>query len=609
MDFFSSAGKQQRQVLGATPLDQRACAPYQWDEDSSSGAMMSVLTGKNNQHTTPKTDIEISQSAKLKPIIDIARERLGIPLEFISSYGYTKAKISLDYIASLKDRPDGKLILVTAISPTPAGEGKTTTTIGLNDALNHIGRKALICIREPSLGPCFGQKGGATGGGYAQVAPMEDINLHFTGDFHAIGAANNLLAALIDNHIYWGNMLGIDVRRITWRRALDMNDRALRRITQSLGGTGNGYPREDGFDITVASEIMAIFCLATDLADLQRRLGNIVIGQTKDKRNVRASELEAAGAMTALLKDALQPNLVQTLENNPALVHGGPFANIAHGCNSVIATKAALKMADYVVLEAGFGADLGAEKFFDIKCRKASLKPECTVIVATIRALKMHGGVSKDNLKIENLAALEKGFANLDRHITNVKKFGVPVVVSVNRFSSDTQAEIDLLKRLVSQREVSCILADHWGSGGAGAVDLAREVVNVIDKKASKFHVLYPDTLPLIEKIRCIAQEIYGASDIIIEDVAQKKLAEFEKNGFGELPVCIAKTQYSFSTDPTLRGAPTGHVIPVREVRLSAGAEFIVAICGDILTMPGLPPVPAANSISVTTEGKIKGLF
>ena len=504
---------------------------------------------------------------------------------------------------------NGKLILVTAISPTPAGEGKTTTTIGLNDALNFIGKKSLICIREPSLGPCFGQKGGATGGGYAQVAPMEDINLHFTGDFHAIGAANNLLAALVDNHIYWGNELGIDVRRITWRRAVDMNDRSLRRIVQSLGGTGNGYPREDGFDITVASEIMAIFCLASDFSDLQRRLGNIIVGQAKDRRNVRASELHAAGAMAALLKNAVQPNLVQTLENNPALVHGGPFANIAHGCNSVIATKAALKLADYVVLEAGFGADLGAEKFFNIKCRKAGLKPDCAVIVATIRALKMHGGVAKEDLKAEDLVALEKGFANLDRHIGNVRKFGVPVVVSVNRFSTDTWAEIDLLSRLVAARGVTCVLADHWGNGGEGAADLAREVVRVIDAEPTQFRTLYPDAMSLVEKIRTVAREIYGAADITIEQAAQKRLLEFEKEGFGGLPVCIAKTQYSFSTDPALRGAPAGHIIPVREVRLSAGAEFVVVVCGDILTMPGLPRVPAANSISVTAEGRIQGLF
>ncbi len=567
------------------------------------------LNGKNNQHLAPQTDIQISQAAALKPILEIARDRLGIPPEHVLPYGHTKAKISLDYIASLKDRPDGKLILVTAITPTPAGEGKTTTSVGLNDALNHIGKNSLLCLREPSLGPCFGQKGGATGGGYAQVAPMEDINLHFTGDFHAIGAANNLLAALIDNHIYWGNKLGIDVRRITWRRAVDMNDRALRSIVQSLGGAGNGHPREDGFDITVASEIMAIFCLATDFADLQRRLGQIIIGQTKDRRPVRASDLDAVGAMTALLKDAIQPNLVQTLENNPAFVHGGPFANIAHGCNSVIATRAALKLADYVVLEAGFGADLGAEKFFDIKCRKANLTPACAVIVATIRALKMHGGVAKEDLKTENLVALEQGFANLDRHIANVQKFGVSVIVSLNRFSTDTQAEMDLLKRLVAERGIACILADHWGSGGAGAADLAREVVSTIDNNPEKFNPLYPDVLPLAEKIRTIAREIYGASNISLDPSAHKSLAEFEKDGYGHLPVCIAKTQYSFTTDPALKGAPTGHILPVREARLSAGAEFIVALCGDILTMPGLPRIPAAETIAVTADGKITGLF
>jgi formate--tetrahydrofolate ligase len=565
--------------------------------------------GKNNQHLAPKTDIEISQAAVLKSIVELARDRLGIPAEYISPYGHYKGKISLDYISALKDRPDGKMILVTAISPTPAGEGKTTTSVGLNDALCHIGKKSLLCLREPSLGPCFGQKGGATGGGYAQVAPMEDINLHFTGDFHAIGTANNLLAALIDNHIYWGNALGIDVRRITWRRALDMNDRALRCIVQSLGGASNGYPREDGFDITVASEIMAIFCLASDFADLQRRIGNIIVGQTKDRRYVRASELGAVGAMAALLKDAIQPNLVQTLENNPAFVHGGPFANIAHGCNSVIATKAALKLADYVVLEAGFGADLGAEKFFDIKCRKAGLKPDCAVIVATIRALKMHGGVAKEDLKTENLAALEAGFANLDRHISNMQKFGVPVVVGINRFSSDTQAERELLGKLVAQRGIACILSDHWGSGGEGAIDLAREVVKTIETKPSHFKPLYPDAMPLADKIRMVAREIYGAADIALQPAAQKSLAEFEKGGFGNLPVCIAKTQYSFTTDPAVKGAPSGHIIPVREARLSAGAEFIVAICGDIVTMPGLPRIPAAHNIAVTADGKITGLF
>jgi len=567
--------------------------------------------GKNGQHLRPRTDIEISQAAELRPIIELGQDRLGIPSMHLSPYGQTKAKISLDYLAGLHDRPDGKLILVTAITPTPAGEGKTTTTIGLSDALNHIGKKALVCIREPSLGPCFGQKGGATGGGYAQVAPMEDINLHFTGDFHAIGAANNLLAALIDNHVHWGNELEIDTRRVSWRRALDMNDRALRDIVQSLGGAGNGFPREDGFDITVASEVMAIFCLASDLADLQRRLGNIIVAQTKgkDRRYVRAAELNAAGAMTALLKDALAPNLVQTLENNPAIVHGGPFANIAHGCNSVIASRAALKLADYVVTEAGFGADLGAEKFLDIKCRKAGIAPDCAVIVATIRALKMHGGVARENLTAENLAALEAGFANLDRHIGNMKKFGLPVVVAVNRFSTDSEAEIALLRDLTALQGVECILCDHWGSGGAGATDLAEAVVRLIETEKARFAPLYPDELPLADKIRTIAQEIYGAADIAIEEAARKKLAEYERQGFGTLPVCIAKTQYSFTTDPTRKGAPSGHTITVRDVRLSAGAEFVVAICGDILTMPGLPRIPAANGISVDSAGKISGLF
>jgi formate--tetrahydrofolate ligase len=566
-------------------------------------------SGKDNQHLAPKSDIEISQAAKMRPIIDIAREKLGIPAEYVLPYGHYKAKIPLDYLASLEGRPDGKLILVTAITPTPAGEGKTTTTVGLSDALNHIGKKALLCVREPSLGPCFGVKGGAAGGGYAQVVPMEDINLHFTGDFHAIGAANNLLAALIDNHIYWGNSLGIDSRRVGWRRVVDMNDRALRSIVSSLGGVANGYPREDGFDITVASEVMAIFCLASNFADLQRRLGDIVVAQTREKKNVRAAELKAAGPMAALLKDAVAPNLVQTLEHNPAFIHGGPFANIAHGCNSVIATKSALKLADYVVTEAGFGADLGAEKFFDIKCRKAGLKPDVTVIVATIRALKMHGGVAKEDLKAENVTALEKGFANLQRHIANVKKFGVPVIVSVNRFSTDTQAEIDLLKKLTSGEGVECVLADHWGSGGPGAADLAHAVVRTIETQPSKFKPLYPDDMPLVEKVRTIARELYGAADISFESSVKSRFAELEKEGFGHLPVCIAKTQYSFTTDPSAKGAPSGHVIPVRELRLSAGAEFVVAICGDIMTMPGLPKVPAANNIEVASDGRIAGLF
>jgi formate--tetrahydrofolate ligase len=561
------------------------------------------------QHQKPKSDIEISQAAQMRPIVEVAADRLGIPAEHVLPYGHYKAKISLDYLASLGGRPDGKLILVTAITPTPAGEGKTTTTVGLGDALNLIGKKAVICVREPSLGPCFGVKGGAAGGGYAQVVPMEDINLHFTGDFHAIGAANNLLAALIDNHVYWGNKLDIDTRRITWRRAVDMNDRALREIVTSLGGAANGFPREAGFDITVASEVMAIFCLATDLADLQRRLGQIQIGQTRDKKPVKASDLSAAGSMAALLKDALAPNLVQTLENNPAFIHGGPFANIAHGCNSVIATKAALKLGDYVVTEAGFGADLGAEKFFDIKCRKAGLKPDCVVLVATIRALKMHGGVAKDDLKKENLQALEKGFANLERHVENLRRYDVPVIVSINRFSTDTQAEVALLQRLCGGLSVECVLADHWAQGGAGAIDLARAVVHTVETKPSDFHPLYPDKMPLLEKARTIAQQIYGAADISADKAVRDRFAELEKEGFGHFPICVAKTQYSFSTNPDAKGAPSGHTIPIREVRLSAGAEFVVVVCGDIMTMPGLPKVPAANTIELAKDGRITGLF
>jgi len=563
----------------------------------------------HDQHKNPKSDIEISQAAKMRPILEVAADKLDIPAEDLIPYGHYKAKVALDYIASLAKRPDGKLILVTAITPTPAGEGKTTTTVGLGDALNEIGKKAMICIREPSLGPCFGVKGGAAGGGYAQVVPMEDINLHFTGDFHAIGAANNLLAAMIDNHVYWGNTLDIDTRRVTWRRAVDMNDRALRSIVSSLGGAANGFPREAGFDITVASEVMAIFCLASDLTDLQRRLGQIQIGQTRDKKAVTAKELQAAGSMAALLKDALAPNLVQTLENNPAFIHGGPFANIAHGCNSVIATKAALKLADYVVTEAGFGADLGAEKFFDIKCRKAGLKPDCVVIVATIRALKMHGGVAKDDLKKENLEALEKGFANLERHVENVRKYHVPVVVSVNRFSSDTEAEISLLKRLCSTIGAECVMADHWAKGGEGAVELAETVVRTIDTKPSDFQPLYPDDMSLWDKTRTIAQEIYGAEDMTADKSVKDRFAELEKEGFGKFPICIAKTQYSFTTNPNAKGVPLGHVIPIREVRLSAGAEFVVVICGDIMTMPGLPKVPAANHIELASDGRIAGLF
>ncbi len=563
----------------------------------------------HDQHKNPKSDIEISQAATMRPILEVAADKLDIPAEDLIPYGHYKAKVSLDYIASLAGRPGGKLILVTAITPTPAGEGKTTTTVGLGDALNDIGKKAMICIREPSLGPCFGVKGGAAGGGYAQVVPMEDINLHFTGDFHAIGAANNLLAAMIDNHVYWGNKLDIDTRRVTWRRAVDMNDRALRSIVTSLGGAANGFPREAGFDITVASEVMAIFCLASDLADLQRRLGQIQIGQTRDKKAVTAKDLSAAGSMAALLKDALAPNLVQTLENNPAFIHGGPFANIAHGCNSVIATKAALKLADYVVTEAGFGADLGAEKFFDIKCRKAGLKPDCVVIVATIRALKMHGGVAKDDLKKENVAALEKGFANLERHVENVRKYHVPVVVSVNRFSSDTEAEIALLKRLCSTIGAECVMADHWARGGEGAVELAETVVRTIENKPSDFRPLYPDDMSLWDKTRTIAQEIYGAEDITADKSVKDRFAELEKAGFGKFPVCVAKTQYSFTTNPDAKGVPLGHIIPIREVRLSAGAEFVVVVCGDIMTMPGLPKVPAANNIELAADGRITGLF
>lgn len=567
------------------------------------------MTSQHNQHAAPLSDIDIAQAAKMKPITEIAEKRLGIAAEHLSPYGHTKAKLGLDYIAGLQNRPNGKLVLVTAINPTPAGEGKTTTTVGLGDALNHIGKKAMICLREPSLGPCFGVKGGAAGGGYAQVVPMEDINLHFTGDFHAIGSANNLLSALIENHIYWGNELGIDPRRITWRRAIDMNDRSLRQIVSSLGGVANGYPREDGFDITVASEVMAIFCLANDMADLQRRLGQIIVGQGRDKHPIRASDLKAAGPMSVLLRDALSPNLVQTLENNPALIHGGPFANIAHGCNSVIATKAALKLADYVVTEAGFGADLGAEKFIDIKCRKAGLRPDCVVIVATIRALKMHGGVAKDALKAENLDALRRGFANLERHIKNVQGFGLPAVVSINRFSSDTEAEMQLLQDLCSKMKVECVLADHWAKGGAGAAKLAEIVARLCDGGASDFRFLYPDTMPLVDKIRTIATKLYGAANISIDSAAKSRLDDLEKAGFGHLPICMAKTQYSFSTDPNEKGAPSGHVIPIREIRLLAGAEFVVAICGDIMTMPGLPKIPSANHMEVTADGRITGLF
>ena len=562
-----------------------------------------------SQHQHPKSDIEIAQAATMTPIAEIARTRLGIPLESLEPYGHYKAKVSMQYVKSLRDRPNGKLILVSAITPTPAGEGKTTTTVGLTDALNRIGKKAMICLREPSLGPSFGMKGGAAGGGYAQVVPMEDINLHFTGDFHAITSANNLLAAMLDNSIYWGNPHAIDQRRVTWRRVLDMNDRALREIVNSLGGSANGFPREDGFDITVASEVMAIFCLASDVDDLRRRLGNIIVGYTRDKKPVRASDLKAQGAMTALLKDALAPNLVQTLEGTPAFIHGGPFANIAHGCNSVLATTTALKLADYVVTEAGFGADLGGEKFLDIKCRKAGLAPACVVLVATIRALKMHGGVKKDDLKKEDLAALDTGMSNLRRHVENVRKFGLEPVIAINRFSADTAAEIELVKQACVQLGVECHMADHWAMGGEGTIDVAHAVVRICDKGAGKLKFIYPDDMPLFEKIRAIAREIYRAKDVTADKAVKDQLAAFEALGYGKAPICIAKTQYSFSTNPDAKGAPVDHIINVREVRLSAGAEFVVAICGEIMTMPGLPKVPAAESIDVGGDGRIVGLF
>jgi formate--tetrahydrofolate ligase len=563
----------------------------------------------HDQHQNPKSDIQIAQEAHLLPIAQVGHRRLGVNLSDLFLYGHFKAKVSLDYLNTLELRPNAKLVLVTAMTPTTAGEGKTTTTVGLGDALNRIGKLTIICLREPSLGPCFGVKGGAAGGGYSQVVPMEDINLHFTGDFHAIGVAHNLLGSLVDNHMYWGNSLGLDARRISWRRTVDMNDRSLREIAISLGGVGNGFPREDGFDITAASEVMAVFCLAEDLNDLKRRLGNIIVGQTRDRKYIRASDFEAAGAMTALLKDAFAPNLVQTIENNPAFIHGGPFANIAHGCNSVIATKSALKLADYVVTEAGFGADLGAEKFMDIKCRKAGLKPDCAVLVATIRALKMHGGVKKDALKQEDVAAVEKGFANLARHIENVRKFGVPVVVCVNRFSADSPAETEMLKSMCARLEVECVASDHWAKGSEGAVDLAHAVAKTIETTPSQFHPIYPDDLPLWKKAQTVAREMYGADDIIGDQKIRDRFRELQEQGYGHFPVCIAKTQYSFSTDPDLKGAPKHHVVPIREVRLAAGAEFVVAICGDIMTMPGLPKIPAANKIDVTPDGRIVGLF
>ena len=556
------------------------------------------------------SDIEIAQRASLKRIVPLAKERLGIPEEHLEPYGHYKAKLSLEYLESLKDRPDGKLILVTAISPTPAGEGKTTTTVGLGDALNRIGKKALICLREPSLGPVFGMKGGAAGGGHAQVVPMEDINLHFTGDFNAIQLANNLLAAMIDNHIHHGNELGIDVRRVTWKRVLDMNDRALRDIVVSLGGPGNGYPRQDGFDIVVASEVMAIFCLARSLADLKEKLGNIVVAYTRDQKPVRARDLQVHGAMTVLLKDALKPNLVQTLENNPAILHGGPFANIAHGCNSVIATRAGLKLADYVVTEAGFGADLGAEKFVDIKCRKSGLRPDACVVVATVRALKYHGGADLKDLNTENLAALEKGIANLARHVGNVRDhFGLPCVVSINHFTQDTEAEVALLKKKIALQDTPVVLAKHWAEGGAGAEEVARTVVDVIAKSKPNFRFVYEDSATLWEKVKAVATKIYGAADISADAKVKAQIQKLQDDGYGHYPVCIAKTQYSFSTDPTARGAPSGHTINIREVRLAAGAEFIVMVCGDIMTMPGLPKVPSATKIDLTSDGKVVGLF
>ncbi|HEU4459280.1 MAG TPA: formate--tetrahydrofolate ligase [Methylibium sp.] len=560
------------------------------------------------------SDIDIAQAATLQRITQVAAQKLDIADEHLEPYGHYKAKISLDYLESIKDRPNGKLILVTAISPTPAGEGKTTTTVGLGDALNRIGKKTMVCLREPSLGPVFGVKGGAAGGGYAQVVPMEDLNLHFTGDFNAIQLANNLLAAMIDNHIHHGNELDIDVRRITWKRVLDMNDRALRDVTVSLGGPANGYPREDGFDIVVASEVMAIFCLATSVADLKERLGNIVIGYTKAQKPVTARELKAHGAMTVLLKDAMKPNLVQTLENNPAILHGGPFANIAHGCNSVIATQASLKLADYVVTEAGFGADLGAEKFIDIKCRKSGLKPDAVVIVATIRALKFHGGVDVKSLNTENLAALEAGIENLERHVRNVREhYGLPCVVSINNFTFDTPAELKLLQDRMAKHEVPVIVARHWAEGGKGAEDVARAVVDIVEgrkpQKTAGFQFVYPDDAPLMDKISAIATRIYGAAGVSADGKVKEQIKKLQEAGYGHYPVCVAKTQYSFSTDANAKGAPSGHTINIREVRLAAGAEFIVMICGDVMTMPGLPKLPSAEKIDLDEHGKVVGLF
>jgi len=554
------------------------------------------------------SDIDIAQAASKLPITEVAA-KLDIPAANLIPYGHDKAKIDYEFIESLQDKPDGKLILVTAISPTPAGEGKTTTTVGLGDGLNAIGKNAVMCLREPSLGPCFGMKGGAAGGGYAQVVPMTDINLHFTGDFHAIGAAHNLLSALIDNHMHWENQLNIDPRRVTWRRVVDMNDRALRGITSGLGGFHNGVVREAGFDITVASEIMAVFCLANNLEDLRERIGNITIGYTRDQKPVQARALQAEGAMTALLRDALQPNLVQTLENNPALMHGGPFANIAHGCNSVIATRTALKLADYVVTEAGFGADLGAEKFLDIKCRKAGLHPDAVVLVATTKALKMHGGVAKSDLKGEDVEAIKRGCANLGRHIRNLGQYGVPVTVAINHYITDTDAEHQVIKDYCAEFNVSCTVSSHWEHGGKGAVPLAEAVVDLIGSQKSQFRPLYKDDLPLWEKVRRIARSIYGADDILADKKVRQQFEQFEKDGYGHYPICMAKTQYSFSTDPQLLGAPSDHNVPIREIRLATGAEFLVVICGAIMTMPGLPRKPAAEQISVTETGRITGLF
>ncbi len=555
-----------------------------------------------------KTDIEIARAASKKPIQEIGA-KLGIPNESLVPYGHDKAKISESFIKAQAGKDDGKLILVTAINPTPAGEGKTTTTVGLGDGLNAIGKNAMICIREASLGPCFGMKGGAAGGGYAQVVPMEDMNLHFTGDFHAITSAHNLLSAMIDNHIYWGNALEIDSRRVVWRRVMDMNDRALREITASLGGATNGFPSIAGFDITVASEVMAILCLANDLDDLEKRLGDIIVAYRRDKTPIYCRDIKADGAMTVLLKDAMQPNLVQTLENNPAFVHGGPFANIAHGCNSVIATKTALKLADYVVTEAGFGADLGAEKFLDIKCRKAGIAPSAIVLVATVRAMKMNGGVAREDLNEENVDAVVNGCANLGRHIENIKQYGVPVVVAINHFTLDTDAEVAAVQDYVKSQGSEAIVCKHWASGSDGTKDLATRVVDIIDEGNANFETLYPDNMPLMEKIETIAKRIYRAEEVIADNTIRDQLKAWEDAGYGDLPICIAKTQYSFTTDPTVRGAPTGHSIPIREVRLSAGAGFIVAICGAIMTMPGLPRAPAAEVIRLNDEGDIEGLF